>query len=82
MYDIKDKLRVKNMSDLVRKEIMGIFNTKTLKKNKRKYKRFGKELISGEKGIYIRNDLIQKIIMHCKATNENVKEFRSKLGCK
>ena len=35
MYDIQDKLRVKNMSDLVRKEIMGIFNTKTLKKNKR-----------------------------------------------
>ena len=43
IYDIQDKLGVKNMSDLVRKEIMGISNTKTsTKEHKRKYKIFGK----------------------------------------
>ena len=43
IYDIQDKLGVKNMSDLVRKKIMGISNTKTsTKEHKRKYKRFRK----------------------------------------
>ena len=36
MFDIQDKLGVKNMSDLVRKEIMGICNTKTPTKEQKR----------------------------------------------
>ena len=36
MIDVQKGLDLKNMPDLVRKEICGIFETKTLQKNKRK----------------------------------------------
>ena len=54
------------MSDSVRKEIIGIFNTKTLTEQKRGYKRFEKKFISGKKGTHVRSNLIQKIIMDCR----------------
>ena len=36
MVDVQKGLRLKNMPDLVKKEICGIFETKALQKNKRK----------------------------------------------
>ena len=40
MYDVQDGIGVKNVSDLVRKEIWGIFRTKNPTKDQiRKYKR-------------------------------------------
>ena len=65
MHDIQDKLAVSNMFDLVIKEIKGILDTESLtKKQKRVYKRLGKELIHGEKDIYVRNDLNSLISMN------------------
>ena len=43
MYDVQEGIGVKNMSDLVRKEIRGIFRTKNPTKDQiRKYKRLEK----------------------------------------
>ena len=43
MYDVQEGIGVKNMSDLVRKEIWGIFRTKNQKKDQiRKHKRHEK----------------------------------------
>ena len=36
MIDVRKGLGLKNMPDLVKKEISGVFETKTLQKNKRK----------------------------------------------
>ena len=48
------KIGDKNVSDSVIKDIKGIFNTKKpTKKQKRIYKKIGKEVISGLVGIYI-----------------------------
>lgn len=53
MDDKQNSLRAHNITDLVEKEITGIFNTKTSaeEQKKKEYKRFGKDLIPGEKGI-------------------------------
>ena len=68
-----------DMSGLVIKKIKRIFNTETpTKKTKRKYKRFRKEFIPGESGVYVRNDLMSSIIMNCRIPK--TVEFRSKLG--
>ena len=74
------------MSDscLIRKEIMGVFNTKTQTKQQQQQKkeceRFGKELITGKKGIYISSDQIQKIVMQCRISTPKAIESRSRLG--
>ena len=45
MIDVQKGLDIQNISDLVRKEIFGIFETKNPKKKQiRKYKRFQKEI--------------------------------------
>ena len=80
MYDILDKLGVKNMSDLTKKETKGIYNTRTPTFEQiRRYKRFGKEFIDGLTG-NIRKDVTVKIIQDCR-TSAAI-EFRSKLGLK
>ena len=44
MYDVEEEIRIKNMSDLVRKEICSILRTKNPTKDQiRKYKRREKE---------------------------------------
>ena len=66
--DIQEGIGVKNMSDLVRKEIRGIFRTKNPTKDQiRKYKRREKELDhnSAATFVYVRSDLMSRIIKNC-----------------
>ena len=65
MYDVQQRIDVKNMSDLVRKEIPGIFRTKNPTKDQvRKYKRHEKELDHNSTAsfVYVRSDLMSKRI--------------------
>ena len=65
MYDVQEGIGVKNMSDLVRKEIRGIFRTKNPTKDQiRKYKRHEKELDHNSTAtfMYVRSDLMSRII--------------------
>ena len=67
-YDVKERIGVKNMSDLVRKEIWGIFRTKNRTKDQiRKYKRREKELDHNSTAtfVYVHSDLMSKIIKNC-----------------
>ena len=75
MHDIQVKLGIKNMYDLVRKEIHGAFNTKNpTEEVVWDYKaRFNDSL-------YIVGDLTLKIIMHCNLSSEQTEKFRSELG--
>ena len=62
-YDVQGGLGVKNMSDLVRKEIDCIFETNNPTKDQiRKHKRSGKEWISDDIYTYVCGDLISKIM--------------------
>ena len=55
------------MSDLVRKEIRGIFEINNPTNAQfRKYKRSGKKWFNDDVYTYIRSDVILKIIMHCR----------------
>ena len=68
MYDVQEGIGVKNMSDLVRKEIRGIFRTKNPTKDQiRKYKRREKELDHNSTAtfVYVRSDLMSRIIKNC-----------------
>ena len=65
IYDVQEGIGVKNMSDLVRKEIRGIFRTKNPTKDQiRKYKRLEKELDLNSTATfeYVRSDLMSRII--------------------
>ena len=69
MYDVQEVIGVKNMPDLVRKEIRGIFRTKNPTKDQiRKYKRREKELDhnSAATFVYVRSDLMSRIIKNCR----------------
>ena len=64
--DIQNNLSIRNISDLVRKNIQGIFETKNpTKKQIRKYKRSQKDIskksTDDSKIKYDRNDLMEKI---------------------
>ena len=65
IMDVQNKLGIKNISDLVRKDIQGIFEiTNPTKKQVRKYKRSQKEIskkaTDDSKIKYARNDLMEK----------------------
>ena len=64
---------------MVRKKITGFCNTKSVTKEQKKNKRFGKEVIPGEKGIYIP---YEKMIMHFRVAIEILNKLRSKLVLK
>ena len=77
MHDIQVKLGIKSMSDLVRKEIHGIFNTKNPTEEQIwSYKAWIDD------GLYIIAELALKIIMHCRLSPEETEKFRSELGFK
>ena len=70
MIDMQNGLGLKNMSDLVRKEIQGIYETKNpTKKQVKEYKRslqeITKDSMYDSKFKYVRSDLIEKI-KNCK----------------
>ena len=67
MYDVQKGLGIKNIYDLTRKEVCGIFQTKNFtEEQKRKYIRTEQEiskiLTDDSKFKYARSDLIEKII--------------------
>ena len=67
MYDVQKGLGIKNIYDLPRKEVCGIFQTKYFtEEQKRKYIRTEQEiskiLTDDSKFKYARSDLIEKII--------------------
>ena len=71
MIDIQNGLGLKNMSDIVRKEIHGIFNTNNPKKVQvKEYKRYlqqiTKDSIYDSKIKYVRSGLLEKIIKICR----------------
>ena len=65
MCDVQKGIGVKNMSDLVRKEVWGILRSKNPTKDQiRKYKRREKELDHNSTAtfVYVRFDLMSKTI--------------------
>ena len=67
MKDVQDGLGVKCSSDLLRKEMWGVFETKDLANGQKiKYMRseyqISKILTDNKKDKYARNDIIEKII--------------------
>ena len=75
MFDVQQGLGLKNMSDLVRKEIMGIrgtnmLTTKQTRKYKRSLKEITKEPMDNSKYMYVRNDLVEKIIKNCRGVKK------------
>ena len=81
MIDIQKKLDVKNIHDLVDKEIKGKFKANNLTdKQIKKYEIHGSELIDGEKFMYTHEGVIIPVITHCR-TPESCK-FKRNLGFK
>ena len=73
MHDLQVELGVKTMSDLVRKETHGIFNTKNPKEEQIwDYKAWFDD------DLYIIEELPLKIIMHCRLSSEKKERFTSK----
>ena len=89
MINIQKKLDVKNIHDLVDKEIKGRFKTDNRTDEQiKKYKRHGSELIDGEKFVYTYEGTIIPVIIHC-CTPESCKFKRhlrftlhDKINCK
>ena len=87
MNDVHDGLGVKNISDLVSKEIHGIYGTKnSTKKQIRKYKSSEKELNKecNSNCKYAHSDLMARIVKNCrgekKRSKKKIDEFRIRLG--
>ena len=98
MKDVENGLDIKSISDLLIKEMQGIFETKKLtKEQKIKYVRSKFEIVKkfgDKKSKYARNDIMEKIIKNCRGVkqsndglkrldNENQRQnFRELLGFK
>ena len=81
MYDAQERIGVKNMPDLVRKEIWGIFRTKNPTKDQiRKYKRREKELDHNSTAtfVYVRSDLMSRIIKSYRSEKKEAKKKQKK----
>ena len=89
MIDVQNGLGIKNMSDLVRRKICGIFEKNDLTENeKNKYIRseyeINKKPIYNKQNKYARRDIIEEIIKNCRGakkcndgvnrTEKNIKE--------
>ena len=69
MYDVQEGIGVKNMSDLVRKEIWGIFRTKNATKDEiKKYK------ISTATFVYVCSGFMSRIIKNCRSEKKSQKK--------
>ena len=81
MYNVQEGTGVKNMYDLVRKEIQGIFRIKSPPKDQmRRYKRREKELDHNSTAtfVYGRSDLI---IKNCRGEKRGKKKKKKKKLC-
>ena len=77
MNDVRNGLGIKNVSDLVRKEIHGIFETKnTTKDQVKKYKRRENELDNKSNAtfVYVLSDLMSRIIKYCRGEKKWAKK--------
>ena len=77
--DIQEGIGVKNMFDLVRKEVHVIFRTKNRTKGQiRKHKRRTKELDSNSTATfaYVRSDILSRIIKNSRGENRNCENKR------
>ena len=75
MMDVQKGLGIKNIHDLARKEVCGIFETKNfIEEHKRKYirteRKISKTLTDDSKFKYTRSDLIEKIIKNCRGVKK------------
>ena len=75
MIDVRKRLGLKNMQDLVKKEICGVFETKNpIKEQKRKYMKteseITKKLADDSKYKYARSNLMEKIIKNCRGVKQ------------
>ena len=73
-----EKLDIKNIFDLVDKEIKGKFKDRPTKEQIKKYKTYGSEFIEGVKHIYAHEDIVMPVIMG--ARSPKAIRFRAKLG--
>ena len=81
IQDIGKELDVKNIFDLVDKEIRRKFETNyPTEQQIRKYKRHGSEFIKDVKFMYAHECIIISITMHCRVATSKSIEFRSKLA--
>ena len=86
MIDVQNGLGIKNISDLVRKIIQGIYETKNIteeqvKKYKRSQKEISKEPTDDSKFKYARSDLMEIIIKNCrgvKKCNDGINRMEKK----
>ena len=84
MCDVQKELGIKNIYDLARKKVCGIFETKNFtEEQKRKYIRTEREtskiLTDNSKFKYARNDLMEKIIKNCgrvKKCNDGINRMK------
>ena len=82
--DVRKGLGIKNIYDLARKEVCGIFETKNFtEEQKRKYikteREISKILTDNSKFKYARSDLIEKIIKNCsgvKKCNDGINRMK------
>ena len=66
IHDAQEGLHNKNISDLVRKDIYGIFEIKNpIKDQIRRYKRPGEEWFSIDVYTYVCSDLMSRTIKNC-----------------
>ena len=75
MCDVQKGLGIKNIHDLARNEVCGIFKTKNFtEEQKRKYIRTEQEITKKaadySKYNYARSDLIEKIIKNCRGSKK------------
>ena len=79
--EIGKELDVKNIFDLVDKEIKSKLNTNNPTQQEiREYKRHGSEFIEVTKFMYAHECIIIPVIMHCRISAPKSIEFKSKLG--
>ena len=92
MKNVHHGLAVKNISDLILKEVYGIYETKNLtKKQIRKYKITEREIFEkyanlsedelsekSNKNVYVKNDVMTTIIKRCRGEKKKKKKLRKK----
>ena len=88
MKNVQDGLGVKNMPDLILKEIYGIYETKNLTKESiKKYKMTERKIFEtfddlsevelntkSNKNVYVRNDVMTTVIKRCRGEKKEAKE--------
>ena len=75
MNDVQKGLCIKNMSDLVRKELHGIFETNNpteeqIKRYKLSLREITNKSLDDSKSKYVRSDLMAKILKNCRGVKQ------------